>query len=139
MSTTANQPEVAIRGLHPTTPVALPFAPTSVVRAFLLEREAGNFLIYNTERLDEDRETLRACGGVARQYLNHWHEAMFGLPAEGLSAELAYHEADAAAVAEHGGSGVTFSQRHRVDDDFEVIPIPGHTPGATAYLWDIGE
>ena len=23
-------------------------------------------------------------------------------------------------------------------DDFEVIPIPGHTPGATAYLWDSG-
>ncbi len=26
-----------------------------------------------------------------------------------------------------------------LDDDFEVIPIPGHTPGATAYLWDDGE
>ena len=23
-------------------------------------------------------------------------------------------------------------------DDFEVIPIPGHTSGATAYLWDGG-
>jgi glyoxylase-like metal-dependent hydrolase (beta-lactamase superfamily II) len=23
-------------------------------------------------------------------------------------------------------------------DDFEVIPIPGHTPGATAYLWTGG-
>ena len=26
-----------------------------------------------------------------------------------------------------------------LDDDFEVIPTPGHTPGATAYLWDNGE
>jgi glyoxylase-like metal-dependent hydrolase (beta-lactamase superfamily II) len=25
-----------------------------------------------------------------------------------------------------------------LDDDFEVIPTPGHTPGATAYLWDTG-
>jgi len=25
-----------------------------------------------------------------------------------------------------------------LDDDFEVIPIPGHTPGSTAYLWDTG-
>jgi glyoxylase-like metal-dependent hydrolase (beta-lactamase superfamily II) len=24
-------------------------------------------------------------------------------------------------------------------DDLEAIPIPGHTPGATAYLWDSGE
>jgi glyoxylase-like metal-dependent hydrolase (beta-lactamase superfamily II) len=23
-----------------------------------------------------------------------------------------------------------------LDDDFEVIPTPGHTPGATAYLWE---
>ena len=26
-----------------------------------------------------------------------------------------------------------------LDEDFEVIPTPGHTPGATAYLWDSGE
>jgi glyoxylase-like metal-dependent hydrolase (beta-lactamase superfamily II) len=25
-----------------------------------------------------------------------------------------------------------------LDDDFEVIPIPGHTSGATAFLWDSG-
>jgi glyoxylase-like metal-dependent hydrolase (beta-lactamase superfamily II) len=33
----------------------------------------------------------------------------------------------------------TFSSRHLEGDDFEVIPIPGHTRGATAYLWDSGE
>jgi glyoxylase-like metal-dependent hydrolase (beta-lactamase superfamily II) len=33
----------------------------------------------------------------------------------------------------------TFSERHRLDDDLEVIPTPGHTSGATAYLWDSGE
>ena len=32
----------------------------------------------------------------------------------------------------------TFSRRHQLDDDFEVIPTPGHTSGATAYLWDSG-
>jgi glyoxylase-like metal-dependent hydrolase (beta-lactamase superfamily II) len=32
-----------------------------------------------------------------------------------------------------------FSRRHRLDDDVEVIPIPGHTTGATAYLWDTGD
>jgi glyoxylase-like metal-dependent hydrolase (beta-lactamase superfamily II) len=26
-----------------------------------------------------------------------------------------------------------------LDNDFEVIPTPGHTPGATAYLWDSGQ
>ena len=33
----------------------------------------------------------------------------------------------------------TFSGRHTLGDDFEVIPIPGHTSGATAFLWDTGE
>ena len=33
----------------------------------------------------------------------------------------------------------TFTRRHMLDDDFEVIPTPGHTPGATAYLWDSGQ
>jgi len=33
----------------------------------------------------------------------------------------------------------TFSERHHLDDDFEVIPTPGHTSGATAFLWDAGE
>ena len=32
----------------------------------------------------------------------------------------------------------TFSDRHLLDDDFEVIPTPGHTRGATAFLWDNG-
>jgi glyoxylase-like metal-dependent hydrolase (beta-lactamase superfamily II) len=26
-----------------------------------------------------------------------------------------------------------------LDDDFEVIPIPGHTSGASAFLWDSGQ
>ena len=32
----------------------------------------------------------------------------------------------------------TFSRRHMAGDDLEAIPIPGHTMGATAYLWDSG-
>jgi glyoxylase-like metal-dependent hydrolase (beta-lactamase superfamily II) len=33
----------------------------------------------------------------------------------------------------------TFSERHKLDEDFEIIPIPGHTNGATAFLWDTGQ
>ena len=33
----------------------------------------------------------------------------------------------------------TFSRRHELDGDLEVIPIPGHTDGSTAYLWDSGD
>ena len=32
-----------------------------------------------------------------------------------------------------------FTTAGTLDDDFQLIPIPGHTPGATAFLWDSGE
>ena len=42
-------------------------------------------------------------------------------------------------MAEHARIRATFSRRHMLDEDFEVIPTPGHTSGATAFLWDSGE
>lgn len=32
----------------------------------------------------------------------------------------------------------TFGGREMIGKDLELIPIPGHTPGSTAYLWDAG-
>jgi glyoxylase-like metal-dependent hydrolase (beta-lactamase superfamily II) len=139
MTTATSRPEMPIDGLYPTTPQPLPFAPTSVARAFLLEREAGNLLIYSTGRLEEDLAELRARGGVTRQYLNHWHEATLGLAPASLNAQPIHHEAEGRALADRDVRGLTFSERHHLDDDFEVIPIPGHTAGATAYLWSTGK
>ena len=33
----------------------------------------------------------------------------------------------------------TFSERQMIDDDLEIIPTPGHTPGTTTFLWNNGE
>jgi glyoxylase-like metal-dependent hydrolase (beta-lactamase superfamily II) len=49
---------------------------------------------------------------------------------------IAIHERERAEVAR---AEKTFAGRERIGGDFEVIPIPGHTPGATAFLWDSGE
>ena len=49
------------------------------------------------------------------------------------------HERDRDAAAERTTVDGTFSERATLDGDFELIPIPGHTPGATAFLWDSGE
>jgi glyoxylase-like metal-dependent hydrolase (beta-lactamase superfamily II) len=45
------------------------------------------------------------------------------------------HERDRESVARHVHVRGSFSKRHVREGDFEAIPTPGHTPGATAYLW----
>lgn len=139
MTTTVTATDPAIEGLNATTAEPLPFAPSLAIRAFQLERDSGNLLIYSTGSLDADVEQLRSRGGVVRQYLNHGHEAMFGFAPASLSATLIHHRAEASAVAGRGGRGKAFSRRHHLDEGFEVIPTPGHTAGATSYLWDAGD
>ena len=121
---------IQIPGIHSSAPQPLPFAPSLEVRAFVLERERGNLLVYSNETLDDPE-------GVVRWYLNHSHEAMFVSGA--VTAPLFVHERERPAVEGKAHVRATFSRRHTLDDDFEVIPTPGHTPGATAYLWDSGE
>jgi hypothetical protein len=120
--------ETVLPHLHASAPVPLPFARDLLIRAFLLERAGGNLLVYSTPT---------AGGDVWRQYLNHAHEAAFA--SDAVTAPLFVHAADRAAVEQTHHVRASFSRRHMLDDDFEVIPTPGHTPGATAYLWDTGE
>jgi glyoxylase-like metal-dependent hydrolase (beta-lactamase superfamily II) len=132
--------EPVIPGLHASAAQPLSFAPSHHVRTFLLQREQGNQLVYGTATAAEEARAIADLGGVARHYLNHWHEAdIAGADALGaLGAPLFCHEADRAEVARTYGVAGTFATRHMAGDDLEVIPIPGHTPGATAYLWDSG-
>jgi glyoxylase-like metal-dependent hydrolase (beta-lactamase superfamily II) len=127
----------AIDGLFASTPEPLSFAPSLQIRAFQLLRERGNVLIYSARGLDADAGEIEARGGVSRQYLNHRHEAAFASRA--IAAPLFVHENERQGVADYLHVRGTFSRRHMLDEDFEVIPTPGHTTGATSYLWDTGE
>ena len=118
----------SLPGLDASAPEQLPFAPQLHVRAFLLRRTRGDVLIYAAP-------AMRELGAVSRWYLNHRHEAMFA--GDGADAPLFLHEDEPVEKRAHVRG--TFSRRHVLDGDFEVIPTPGHTPGATAYLWDSGE
>jgi glyoxylase-like metal-dependent hydrolase (beta-lactamase superfamily II) len=118
----------AIPGLRASAASPMPFAPRLEIRAFVLERAAGDIAIYSAPEAD--------VSGVARHYLNHGHEAMFP-PATG-GAPLFVHEADRRLVEPAMPLRATFSRRHTLDGDLEIIPTPGHTPGATAFLWDAG-
>lgn len=127
----------AIEGLLASTPEPLPFDRSLEIRSFLLQRERGNILIYSNRSLDHDIDAIELAGGAARQYLNHRHEAMFAPGFE--PAPLFVHERERAAVSRHLHVRGSYSRRHRLDEDFEVIPTPGHTPGATSFLWESGE
>ena len=126
-----------VDGLYALAPEALPFGPSHDIRAFLLRRERGNLLIYSTTGVRADTPAVIRLGGIARHYLNHHHEALFASARVGLPVFV--HEAERAAVTARYAIRGTFSRRHMLDEDFEVIPTPGHTRGATAYLWDNGE
>jgi hypothetical protein len=130
-----------LRGLYASPPEPLPFGPKLDARAFLLRRPRGNLVLYRAATVEGERQALLELGGVSRQYLNHRHEAapVCDWVAATFDAPVHCHEADAPGVREICTVGGTFSARQLLDDDFEIIPIPGHTPGATAYLWDTGE
>jgi glyoxylase-like metal-dependent hydrolase (beta-lactamase superfamily II) len=129
--------ESLIASLHASRPERLSFAPSLEVRAFLLRRARGNLLVYCAPAVAEEAHAFAALGGVARHYLGHWHEAMFGR--DRAVAPIYCHVDDQPSAAEHVHVAGTFCEGHRLDEDFEVIPIPGHTRGSTAYLWDSGE
>ena len=130
-----------ISGLYAAEPEPLGFGPSLEIRAYLLQREGGNLILYTSAALEQDVGTVNGLGGISRQYLNHHHEASptCDWVADTFGAPLHVHEDDAAAAAEICKVDATFSERHKLDEDFEVIPIPGHTGGATAFLWDSGQ
>jgi hypothetical protein len=128
--------ETAIPGLYASTPEPLPFAPSLDIRAFLLQRDQGNLLVYSAAGLESDAAAIEDLGGISRQYLNHRHEA--GFASDRVTSPLFVHENERDSVEKTHHVRGAFSRRHKLDDDFEVIPTPGHTSGATAYLWDSG-
>ena len=124
--------QTVIPDLHASAPVALSFAPSTHVRAFLLRRRQGNLLIYSAETVADDVRAIEDLGGIARHYLNHWHEAAFGggeRIASTFGAPLFCHEDDRQPAAETVAIAGTFSERHKDGDDFEAVPIPGTRAG----------
>jgi glyoxylase-like metal-dependent hydrolase (beta-lactamase superfamily II) len=128
--------DTILPNLHATSPGSFSFAPALAMRAFLLRRDEGNLLIYSAPTAAAEVEAIERLGGVSRQYIGHWHEVSVGgveavAAATGAPAYAHERDADRAALepfpADAGGGG------------FELIPIPGHTPGSTAFLWDSGE
>jgi glyoxylase-like metal-dependent hydrolase (beta-lactamase superfamily II) len=119
-----------------TPAAALPFGENIVVRSFLLERTQGNVLVYNSPGIGLASGEIEARGGATRLLINHAHEAMFGPP--DIDVPVLVNERDEAETARSLRVAGTFAGRQMLDEDLELIPTPGHTPGTTAVLWDNG-
>jgi glyoxylase-like metal-dependent hydrolase (beta-lactamase superfamily II) len=128
--------DTAIPDLYASASEPLPFDRSLHIRAFVLRRNQGNLLVYSVTGLESDAAAIQDLGGVSRQYLNHRHEVMFA--SDWVRAPLFVHENEREAVTGKTHVRGAFSRRHTLDGDFEVIPTPGHTGGATAFLWDSG-
>lgn len=128
--------ETPIEGLLSAPTSRLPFQANMLVRSFLLERPAGNVLVYNSPGLSEAAESIRDHGGATRLLINHGHESMYGQP--DFAVPVYVHERDRQETASTMRITGTFTDRELIDDDLEVVPTPGHTPGTTSYLWDNG-
>ncbi|WP_382306830.1 hypothetical protein [Herbiconiux sp. UC225_62] len=123
--------------LYATPTAPLPFLAGVVVRSFLLERDSGNLLVYNSPGIDAAADDIVKVGEPTRLLVNHWHEATY--PAPRLQVPAWVHIADKGRTEETLPIAGTFGVRERIDDDLEIIPTPGHTAGTTTFLWNSGE
>lgn len=126
----------SITGLHMTPAAPLPFMSSVVVRSFVLEREQGNVIVYNSPGVIAAARAIHNLGRPSHLLVNHWHEAMY--PAPELDIPVFVHERDRAQTARSLPVASTFTGRGMIGDDLEVIPTPGHTAGSTLFLWNRG-
>jgi glyoxylase-like metal-dependent hydrolase (beta-lactamase superfamily II) len=133
-SSNDNSLETPIEGLYSTPSARLPYQDNVLIRSFFIQRPAGNLIIYNSPGVTAAATQIRELGGAARLLINHNHEAMYGDPE--LDVPVFVHERDRGETARSMRVNGVFTKREMIDDDLEVIPTPGHTPGTTSFLWD---
>jgi hydroxyacylglutathione hydrolase len=116
------------------TEVESPF-PGLTTHAYLLTRDEGNVLFYNTGHRHEI-EAMAELGGVAWQFLSHRDELgeTLNLIAERFGARLGGHAAERAEFAHIREPDLLFERRETLLGNIEVIPTPGHSPGSTCFM-----
>ena len=97
------QADATMPGLYASAPEPLSFDASLDIRAFLLRRQQGNLLIYAVNKLAADAPVVEELGGIARQYLNHRHEA--SVASDRIGAPLYCHEEERKPVARKIAAG----------------------------------
>lgn len=109
----------------------------------LLKRPEGNFLVYNGGTLEDMQDAITGLGGMTGLFINDRHNAKVSkigdvtALCEHFEAQFYASEIEATAGAIKSCPVLTALpyEQQMFAPDFEVIPLPGHTPGNLAYLW----
>jgi glyoxylase-like metal-dependent hydrolase (beta-lactamase superfamily II) len=93
-------------------------------------------VLYYSPATDADFDELAELGGVRDQYLSHRDEAgpMLTRIRERFGCTLHAPEGDLADIGKYAHVDVPLRGRHTDEHGVEVIPTPGHSPGAVCYL-----
>ena len=114
-----------------------PAAPT-----FLIVRPEGNIIFGSGQGISEYYKKMEELGPVIGVYIGDRHHGKTYSPAaKYFGAPLCRSNEEAKVMKKKGvivDQVIEFKQ-HRLYDDIEVIPTPGHTAGALSYLWTSGE
>jgi hydroxyacylglutathione hydrolase len=111
-------------------------APGLTTHAYLWRRPNGNVLFYSPAT-EADFDAIDELGGVTAQYLSHLDEAGPNLAriADRCGARLHAPAAEVGTIEQHSHVDTPVENRRYVDDNnVEVIPTPGHSPGSSCYL-----
>ena len=123
------------------TRVEFPFGGTAVkTRAFLAQRSNGeNAWIYASSHVKDYVDHIKELGGAKYQLLTHRDEA--SKYCNTLEAPVFCHELEKDAIVKKGSRlDESFSgPSHELGDDMIAYHAPGHTDGATCYLWKMNE
>ena len=106
---------------------------------YFLRRPEGNILLATKADINGAEAAIAKMGGAAHVLLGDRHHALPHTQAfaEKLGPGLTCSAIEAKALKSKGVAiaHVLPLQGAKLASDFEIIPTPGHTPGALSYLW----
>ncbi|MBL4570619.1 MAG: MBL fold metallo-hydrolase [Alcanivorax sp.] len=111
-------------------------APGLITHAYLLTRETGNVLFYNSSHEDEWQH-LVALGGVRYQWLSHQDEVGASLVElrRRFGCELSIHGEEQAKAEQFAPVVRPFGDSPQERSDIRILPTPGHTRGSVCFYY----
>ena len=105
--------------------------------SYLVRREAGNVLVDSPRAARPLMDRIESLGGVARMFLSHRDDvADHAQYARRFGCERILHAADAGAATRDVERFIEGADPVRLAPDLLAIPVPGHTRGSLALLYD---